>query len=263
MKLLILSGTSDGNNLACELSKYNHTVIVTSTTDLGKFFASKFFKESKCKVKVLKKVFKNENDIIEFVKNQKIEMIIDCTHPFAENIKSILTQLQDQILIVRYERPKIEIGYLKAIEVSSFEQAAKACQKFKNIFLSIGSSRINFFENLIKSGKNIYARVLPTKDSIDKCLKAGIKMENLVLDVGPYTLEKNLEHFRKSQAEVVVSKDSGQSGGLFEKIKACEILEIPIIIIKPRENSLCNKFYSLNQIVEFVNSKTAMLNDKV
>ena len=54
---------------------------------------------------------------------------------------------------------------------------------------------------------------------------------------GPFSTELNIELFKHYNAEVIVSKDSGQIGGVDTKITAAEKLNLPVVLIdRPKIN---------------------------
>ncbi len=256
MRILVLSGTSDGNNIACILSKLGHNVICTSTTDIGIEYAKKFFIENECNVVVLKKTFSTKADILDFVETEKIVLIIDSTHPYAENIKQLTLSLQDNVLVIRYERPNVFLEYQNIIYVNSYEEAVEKCSYYDYIFLTIGTKNLQDFKVLIDSGKKLFARVLPTKESIEKCIDIGLSTDQIILEKGPFSIETNIQHFSRCNAKVVVSKDSGKEGGLKEKIQACKILNIPIILVKRKTFEYKYKFDSVEELVNFLHNTT-------
>lgn len=256
MRILVLSGTSDGNNIACVLSKLGHKVVCTSTTDIGIQYAKKFFAENECNVIVLRKTFSAEADILDFVETEKIDLIIDSTHPYAENIKQLTLSLQHMILVVRYERPNVFLEYQNIIYVDSYEEAVEKCSYYNNIFLTIGTKNLQAFKVLIDSGKKLFARVLPTQESFQRCIDIGLSTDQIILGRGPFSVEMNIKHFGQCNAQVVVSKDSGKEGGLKEKIEACKILNIPIILVKRKTFEYKYKFDSVEELVNFLRNTT-------
>lgn len=252
MKILVLSGTSDGNNIACTLSKLGHNVICTSTTDIGVEYAKKFFCEHSCDVINLKKMFNTSTDIINFLRSEKIDVLIDSTHPYAENIKKLTLALQDEFLVIRFERPEVFFEYANLIYVNSYEEVIEKCSWYDNIFLTIGTKNLKKLKVLIESGKRLFVRALPTQKSIQECVDMGLSTDQIILEKGPFSVEVNIRHFSKCKAQVVVSKDSGKEGGIQEKIEACKILNIPIILVKRKTFDYKYKFSSVQELVKFL-----------
>jgi precorrin-6A/cobalt-precorrin-6A reductase len=63
----------------------------------------------------------------------------------------------------------------------------------------------------------------------------GIKSSNILAVQGPFSLEFNKAVFNQYHIEVVVTKDSGKSGGVPEKIQAAMETGIDTVVIKREE----------------------------
>ena len=79
--ILVLGGTSDSIEICNLLNKHNLSYFVSVTTSYGKEIASK------CTDKVLLKKLTIE-DMIEFIKENKIDKVIDATHPYAVEVST-------------------------------------------------------------------------------------------------------------------------------------------------------------------------------
>ncbi|MCR4658011.1 MAG: precorrin-6A/cobalt-precorrin-6A reductase [Lachnospiraceae bacterium] len=85
----------------------------------------------------------------------------------------------------------------------------------------------------------LYARVLPTVQSIEACLSTGISHKNIIGMWGPFSRELNSAMIRQYGIKYLVTKESGKEGGYPEKLKACEDTGCEAIVIKrPREEGM-------------------------
>ena len=78
----------------------------------------------------------------------------------------------------------------------------------------------------------IVARILPMVYSIKKCLEIGIPGENIIAMQGTFSKEFNKAIMREYAPSVIITKESGESGGTPSKISAAVELKIPIILVK-------------------------------
>ena len=82
-------------------------------------------------------------------------------------------------------------------------------------------------------------RVLPTIPSLQECANAGVAMQDIVAIFGVCSEELNVAMFRDYQARYVVMKDSGETGGTPEKLRACAQLGItPVVITRTDEDGI-------------------------
>ena len=80
--------------------------------------------------------------------------------------------------------------------------------------------------------KKLYIRVLPTSQVLTRCELLGFKPNQIIAAQGPFSQEWDEAMFKQLKIEVVVTKESGKVGGTLEKVKACQHLNIPLVILK-------------------------------
>ncbi|AFK87633.1 MULTISPECIES: precorrin-6A reductase [Thermoanaerobacterium] len=222
--ILVLSGTKDGKEIAERLKLSGFEVIASTVTDYG---ASLFDKG----IKVFSGVL-DEVGMIDFINKNKINIVVDATHPFAKevSINAINASLRASIKYIRYERQSAD--FRNAILAADFDEAVEKCKEFDNIFLTIGSKNLEKFRPLWEDGKKVTARVLPSSDVLIKCEGLGLTPKDIIAMEGPFSTELNYIMFKERKAEVIVTKESGTTGGVAEKLEAASRLGICTILIK-------------------------------
>jgi precorrin-6x reductase len=89
------------------------------------------------------------------------------------------------------------------------------------VLLTVGSRFVHLYAQAAReSGCELWARVLPNRESLEACERAGLAPERIVGELGPFSVEANLELLRRVGATVLVSKDGGEKGGVREKLEA-------------------------------------------
>ncbi|MDO5028564.1 MAG: precorrin-6A reductase [Bacillota bacterium] len=175
----------------------------------------------------------NKDEPVEdFIVHKNIDTIIDVTHPFAVQMTAKVKKAAEKFALtyLRYDREKL-VYPESSIQVDSYEEAYKLIENLKGtFFFTTGSNKIPDFEKVKGSNRFIY-RILPTVDSIAKARNAGVEIKDLVAMLGPFSEELNLAMLKSYQPDYLVTKDSGQAGGVEEKISAAEKLGIKTIII--------------------------------
>jgi len=222
--ILLLAGTKDGREIAEKLKRKGISTIISTVTNYGASLLNDSF--------IVHSGALNEQELIKFIIENKIECLIDATHPFAKNasINTINACKKTGIDYIRYERESVFDD--SCIMVENYDEAVNKCMSFENIFLTIGSKNLGKFKVLLDMQKNLTARVLPLSSVIKICEEAGFTPKNIIGMEGPFTKELNYYMFKEKKAEVVVTKESGNTGGVVEKIEAAKMLNIPIIVIK-------------------------------
>jgi precorrin-6A/cobalt-precorrin-6A reductase len=72
--------------------------------------------------------------------------------------------------------------------------------------------------------------VLP--ESVSQAVQAGIAAERVMGRRLPLSFEEELQLWRKLEPQVVISKNSGEAGGLLIKQAVAKTLEIPLLVIQ-------------------------------
>lgn len=228
MKIFLIAGTEDGRKLAKFLSDRKFQVTASVVSEYGKKILEQYenikINDKKLDAEELEKILREEN----------FKILVDASHPYAENISqnAIAACENLNIFYIRYERPEVELTYKKIYHVESYEQAAEISATLgKNIFLTTGSRNLKkFLQCDAVKNCNVTARILPTAEVLSECEKF-LSPKNIIAIQGKFSVELNAELFKHAQAEVIVTKNSGEIGGVDTKILAAEKLNLPVVII--------------------------------
>ena len=99
--------------------------------------------------------------------------------------------------------------------------------------------------------EQLVVRVLPNTTSIGQCQELGFSGENMVAMQGVFSKEFNKALMREYNAGVIISKESGQTGGVPDKIEAALELGLEVIlVIRPEIKELKNELV-VNSLREF------------
>lgn len=240
----IIGGTSEARELVDRIRDLEDKFIVTVATESGKEFLD---------IKNLEIGRMNLEEMENFIQEKKIGLIVDLTHPFAKIVSENAAWAAENMSIdyLRYSRPRIDSK--SGVILNSYEEAYDYIDKLEStIFFTSGSNNIEEFEKVKGKSKHIY-RILPARESLNKCIENQVHIRDIVALVGPFSLQANKSMFQEYKAEYVVMKDSGKKGGTEEKIKACEELGIiAIIIAREKEEAVGNLDELENQIRSFL-----------
>lgn len=229
--ILVLSGTKDGRDLVQQLSQKGYQILATAVSKYGgDLLAASGAGE------VLVKGL-NPEDLKQMIKNKEIKLIIDATHPFARQIsaQAMLVARDLRLPYLRFERKQARLPSHPLVHrVGSMEEAAqKAVSLGKTIFLTTGSKTLATFLAYQKDRQpRMVARVLPDPQVMEKCFLLGLSPQDIVAMQGPFSKQLNKALFQEYGADVVVSKESGETGGTDSKIEAALELSLPLVIIE-------------------------------
>jgi precorrin-6A/cobalt-precorrin-6A reductase len=254
--VLVMAGTKDAAIIIKKLkSTGNFKIIATTTTEYGAEIA-----KSSGADEVLSGQL-NEKELTNLIKENGIEILVDATHPFAITAtkNAIKSSECTKIKYIRFERPEEDLIETPLIyKVFSFEEAAlkvlEITERSDRILHLAGVSTLNHIIKKIGK-KRIFARVLPSVDSVQKCLDLGLKQENIIAMQGTFSKNFNKALMDEYDISVIITKESGKTGGTASKIAAALDLGIQVVIVvRPEVVELKNKtiFYNIEDLCSFL-----------
>ncbi len=255
LKVFLMGGTKDSINIIKFLKEeYDYIkspyIFTTTTTDYG----GKIAKEAGTDVVITKPL--NKFEITAILEDEKFDFFIDATHPYASHVTKTAIECAKIVHIpyIRFERTKLKLNNLNNFyRVKTFEEAGKLIAtnwKSKNILHLAG---VNTMKNVLKylDKKNFFIRVLPVKSSIEKCNENGIIGDHIIAMQGIFSKEFNKSLMKELKTEIIITKESGDVGGVPSKLTAANELGITIILIdRPEIDALKNEVIvnDLNQL---------------
>ncbi len=229
--ILLLGGTLDSRQLTKKLLDQAYSVCYSSLTTI----ASDQMAETKNLIKLCGQL--DMEALGHTLRAYKITACVDASHPYAGQISenAIAACKANKVPYLRLERPS-QVDENEDVIVCDDYQAAKdylgkALEKSQaNILLTTGSRQLEAFQGLPKN--RIYARVLPTSGVLKKCEDLGYKPRQIIALQGPFSTEMNQLMIKDYQIGFVVTKDSGDIGGVKQKIEAARRSKAKIIFIR-------------------------------
>ena len=185
----ILSGTSDGPVLVSKLLQLNYAVFASVVTKR----ASKSYTKNS-KLRIITGRLSDKDEIVSFIQKNKIKIVIDATHAFAQVISNNLNKAcaEVKVPLLVFQRESLIKKLDNFYYISNLKNINKIGLKNKNILLAIGSKHLNETANYyLKYGANVFARVLPTPESISKAFSSCINNSNIAI-LEPSKIEKSI-----------------------------------------------------------------------
>jgi precorrin-6A/cobalt-precorrin-6A reductase len=166
--------------------------------------------------------------LAEYLTAQRIERLIDATHPFATEISSAARLACDQtrvprLLLIRppWRRHPLD----RWIEVDSIEAAAQIVGRVgRRAFVTVGASEVPAFATA--SGVRFVVRMIDPPRG-----RLPMRFHEVVLGRGPFTLGEERHLLQRHAIDVLVCKASG--GAATEaKLAAARDLSLPVIMVR-------------------------------
>ena len=241
VKLLILGGSTLARELTDRLAGYseiNTTVCLTRQT-AGYERADR----------QITGLLNGESALIELIKSQKIDWLVDATHPFAKEIsETALTASMDTKvpLLTLQNEPWTKRNGDNWIAVNGHDEAIDYLSKLPNgshIFLSVGGRIIPKYAEL--KALRFTARCIRT--NLDP------QVENVILikEKGPFDLNNERQLFKRERFDCMVTKNAG-TAATYSKIQVARELNVPVVMIQQTEYKTGIKFQTPEELVEFI-----------
>lgn len=237
MRPIIFSGTTEGRTLSEKLTALGIPHIVCVATEYGELV----MEPSK-----LADVRTGRMSALEMYDMMKEEagLVLDATHPYAEDVsRNILTacraSAKEYVRILR----DTDIGlFPEEADTRVFDDAASCAEALAetegNILLTTGSKELGIYAADEGIRERLYARVLPSHESISLCEEAGLSGKHIIAMQGPFSMETDLALISQFDIKTLVTKSSGTTGGAPEKIRAAAKAGIPVFMIgRPPEEA--------------------------
>lgn len=228
--ILVLGGTREGREAAVFLQRESYPVLITTVSRYGGELAA----ESGVRQQAVGTL--DLEGMLKLIQEERVEAVVDATHPFARQIKGIAREACGRagIPYIRFARAEAKLPESPLLyRVGTLEESvAKALQLGERIFLTIGSKGLPLFvERARQAGKRVIARVLPDPQVVAECINCGLSAKEIIAMQGPFSRETNRALYREYGADVLVSKDSGEIGGTLAKVEAALDLGLPVVLI--------------------------------
>ena len=226
-KLCVFAGTTEGRELVEFLFGQPISVTACVATEYGETLLTPAANLTVSAQRL------TQAEMAELFCRERFDAVVDATHPYAsvvtENIAAACAETGTEYLrLLRSHGNSTE----DAVYVASIEEAVQYLNTVDgNILLTTGSKELNKFIPIRGFESRVYARVLPMEESLRLCQEAGVKPAHILAMQGPFSQEMNVAMLKSVHAAFLVTKDSGTTGGMDEKISAAREAGARTIII--------------------------------
>ena len=179
-----------------------------------------------------------------FVEAHGIRLIVDAAHPFASMLHQTIAEVSEKlnILVVRYER----IYPPRNPDFTWIDDYSQIPTDIHSLLATTGVQSISKLKPLEAQGVRVVYRILNRESSIDLAHEQGATDEQLCY------------YPKMVEAEAMLMKESGESGGFNEKIVEAKERGMRIIVLKRPQITqngrfrcvICNGPYGLRRAVE-------------
>ena len=237
MKALVFAGTTEGREAALMLAKRGMRVTAFTATDYGHEVldgAADGLQNLAVESGRL-----SEEQIRELLMGEAPDtLVIDATHPYAAQVTANIRRacMDAQKRYIRIVRKSTFAGEPAGVTVLADAQAlcewANREENIKKkILLTTGSKDLRIYTEIEGYRDRVWPRILPDMDSLRIATELGYKKSNIICMQGPFSTEMNIAMIKSVGAQVLVTKDTGKTGGFDSKLEAALRSGIEAVVI--------------------------------
>ncbi len=222
MKILIFGGTTEGRVLAEKLGSRHH-VTVSVATPLG---AEELKELDGVDILCGRMSAAEMEQALE-----GFDRCVDATHPYADLASREIRRACGSagIPLLRLSRPVSPAE--NCLQADDCREAAELVRKEKgNVLVTTGTKELDSFS--VIDPERLYARVLPTHESLNACESAGLLHGHIIAMQGPFSEQMNRAILEQFQIRWVITKDGGEAGGFQEKKRAADQAGAGLVLVR-------------------------------
>lgn len=247
--ILLLGGTSETAGLATALAAAGWRTLVSTATDNALDVGNHPLIERR-----MGRMAKDA--MTALVRERRVTVIVDSTHPYAREAKEMIAEVARDtgLPLVSFLRAENVYGYERIYHAGNHDAAAVAAFSFgKPVLLTTGSRNlVPYARERSKSGIRLFARVLPHPESAAACRAAGLADDEVITGRGPFSVDENIAAIRQHGIGTLVTKESGDAGGVPEKIEAARREGCRVVIVDRPEPRTGNARGTVDEVVAAV-----------
>lgn len=244
-RIAVIGGTSE-SVFICKKLENKYDLLVFAATEDGKRITDGV----RCSVHVGRLDYDGFCGALDGVR-----CVVDASHPFArelsENVSRACADMQ--IPYIRYLREKGTYNYNNILYVPDKETAARYLSGTRGrVLFTTGAKTARFYaDNVNYFDERAVMRVMDSELSHSECDELGCRV---IYQNPPFSTSDNVNLIQKYGIKLMISKDSGERGGVPQKADACRKCGIPLVLISaPQENGISDADEVIRLVDMYVN----------
>ena len=231
-RILILGGTS--------LARHAADVLVLAGCDVTSSLAGVTQNPLLPKGKVRVGGFGGVDGVRAYLEAEKIDLVIDATHPFAAKISANVVAAAGRAQVMRLSPPCWEKqSGDNWIDVFNIAEAVKKLPQGVRVAATVGRKEIEPF--FVRSDLSGFARMIESPP-------VPVPPHwTLLQERPPFTVNQELKLFAEHQIQYVVSKNAG--GARAAKLDAAAQMNIPVVMITRPFKPAVQTFFSIEDLL--------------
>ncbi|WP_298545246.1 precorrin-6A/cobalt-precorrin-6A reductase [uncultured Aquimarina sp.] len=250
--ILVFGGTTEGKKTATLLESMALPFVYSTKTNIP-------FKTTK--IASYRYGALDEQQLEKYIIKNDIEMIVNASHPFAELLHDTIAKVAEclQIPVIRFGRQLLQkTAHSLVSYVNTYDEGVALLKENQRVLALTGVQSIKRLAPWWQKNTT-YFRILNRPESLAIAEESDFPKEQLILGLPSSNLKKEIEVIKTHQIDVVLTKETGNSGFLSTKIEAALKTDVQIIIIKQPKIPIYFKVVYTTEELELLISKTIVV----
>lgn len=226
MKVLLFGGTTEGKASSNWLDDLEIQHFYSTKTSSGNYTSK--FGERICGAM-------NGVEICTFCLENEIDLVIDAAHPFAEVLHQSICDAANQVSlpVIRVERdvvPRIDSEWIRYRHSLASILADLQSENLEKILSLVGVKSLPLIHKTMPDAM-IWYRILDFSSSLEIAKEAGVESKKLIVSNAFEGMESIDGLLIDEEIEAMITKESGYSGLLDQKMDLAVKHQIPLYVI--------------------------------
>jgi precorrin-6A/cobalt-precorrin-6A reductase len=245
--ILLLGGTSETAEISTALAAAGWKVLVSTATDVELDVGAH--------PNIARRIGTLDEAAMErLVLEAGVRAIVDATHPYAAAAHVTVAKVAQEtgIPCLRWQRPEASTkGHVVRFADDHEQAAVFAASAGKPILMTIGSTNLALYvREANRTGALLIARVLDRAESVEAALAAGVPEQHIIQGRGPFSVEENRALIGEFSIAVIVTKDSGEAGGVPAKFEAARHEGCQVVVVRRPEEAGCPAYRNVKDLLK-------------
>ncbi|MDO4711534.1 MAG: precorrin-6A reductase [Peptostreptococcaceae bacterium] len=241
MKIVVFAGTSEGKATATLLAEQGHELFVTVATEYGKCIFEESLTQKNVHLLEGRLSIEQMQELIG-----SAELAVDATHPYAVEVSKNIVKACESVQrpYLRILRGDQDAGAYEDVILWAEDQedAIRIMNEHDGrVLLTTGSKDLPKYTAVKDYKERLFPRILPDMVSLQIAMDNDYKKKNIICMQGPFTEEVNASMLEMIGADLLLTKETGGSGGYYEKLSACRTANAKAIVIKRPQEEIDKK----------------------
>lgn len=250
--ILVFGGTTEGKKVAALLESGAMPFVYSTKTKIS-------FQETEVANYIHGAL--DQIQLESYLTKNKVKVIVNAAHPFAEVLHHTIAKVAQrlQIPVIRFGRKRLAKTIHPLVSyVNTYDEALALLSKNQRLLALTGVQSIEKLKTWWQHHPT-YVRILDRPASLALAAKSNFPKEQLILGLPSANVPQEIELINAHQIEVVLTKETGNSGFLATKIEAALKTNTQIIVInQPLIPAYFDLVYTIDELELFI-AKTLAL----